>query len=109
APQHLAAVNSDANEWFPTVSKNGNLYFGSERPGGKGRCDLYVSRRGGGKNQTPENLCEAINNAANEGEPFIAPGENYIFFSRTGFPERRGAYDFYVSYWRCGVCAIAPK
>ena len=61
APQHLAAVNSDANEWFPTVSKNGNLYFGSERPGGKGKCDLYVSRLVDGKYQTPENLGEPIN------------------------------------------------
>src|SRR5438045_2771884 len=26
-PEHLAAVNSETNEWFPTVSKNGNLYF----------------------------------------------------------------------------------
>ena len=40
-PEHLVAVNSDTSEWFPTVSKNGNLYFGSERPGGKGKCDLY--------------------------------------------------------------------
>ena len=99
-PEHLAAVNSEASEWFPTVSKNGNLYFGSERPGGKGRCDLYCSRLVDGKYQTPENLGEPINTAANEVEPFIAPDESYIIFAGTGLPESRGAYDLYVSFRR---------
>ena len=103
APQHVAAVNSDTNEWFPTVSKNGNLYFGSERPGGKGKCDLYVSRLVDGKYQTPENLGESINTAGNEVEPFIAPDESYIIFAGTGLPESRGAYDLYVSFRRDGM------
>lgn len=102
-PEHLVAVNSNANEWFPTMSKNGNLYFGSERPGGKGRCDLYCSRLVDGKYQTPENLGEPINTAANEVEPFIAPDESYIIFAGTGLPETRGAYDLYVSFRRDGV------
>jgi Tol biopolymer transport system component len=102
-PEHLAAVNSEANEWFPTVSKNGNLYFGSERPGGKGRCDLYVSRLVDGKYQALENLGEPINTAANEVEPFIAPDESYLIFAGTGLPESRGAYDLYVSFRRDGA------
>lgn len=102
-PEHLDAVNSEANEWFPTVSKNGNLYFGSERPGGKGRCDLYVSRLVDGKYQAPENLGEPINSAANEVEPFIAPDESYIIFAGIGLPESRGAYDIYVSFRRDGA------
>jgi Tol biopolymer transport system component len=102
-PEHLAAVNSETNEWLPTVSKNGNLYFGSERPGGKGKCDLYVSRLVDGKYQAPENLGEPINTAANEVEPFIAPDERYIIFAGTGLPESRGAYDLYVSFRRDGA------
>jgi Tol biopolymer transport system component len=102
-PQPLAVVNSEANEWFPTVSKNGNLYFGSERPGGKGKCDLYVSRLVDGKYQTPENLGEPINSSANEVEPYIAPDESYIIFAGTGLPESRGAYDIYVSFRRDGA------
>jgi Tol biopolymer transport system component len=102
-PEHLAAVNSETNEWFPTVSKNGNLYFGSERYGGKGKCDLYVSRLVDGKYQTPENLGEPINTAGNEVEPLIAPDESYIIFAGTGLPESRGAYDLYVSFRRDGA------
>jgi hypothetical protein len=59
-PEHLDAVNSDANEWFPTVSKSGHLYFGSERPGRKGRCDLNCSRLIDGKYHTSENLAEPM-------------------------------------------------
>ena len=102
-PEHVAAVNGETNEWFPTVSKNGNLYFGSERPGGKGRCDLYVSRLVDDKYQAPENLGEPINTAGNEVEPFIAPDESYIIFAGTGLPESRGAYDLYVSFRREGA------
>ena len=82
-PEHLVAVNSETNEWFPTVANNGNLYFGSERPGGRGKCDLYVSRLVDGKYQAPENLGDPINTAANEVEPFIAPDESYIIFAGT--------------------------
>jgi len=107
-PEHLAAVNSEASEWFPTVSKNGNLYFGSERPGGKGRCDLYCSRLVDGKYQTPENLGEPINTAANEVESFIAPDESYMILAGAGLPESRGAYDLYVSF-RCDGAWTKPK
>lgn len=101
-PEHLAAVNSEASEWFPTVSRNGNLYFGSERPGGKGRCDIYCSKLVDGKYGPPENLGEPINSPANEVEPFIAPDESYIIFAGTGLPQSRGAYDLYVSFRRDG-------
>src|SRR6185436_12085740 len=101
-PEHLP-INSETNEWFPTVSRNGNLYFGSERPGGKGRCDIYCSKLVDGKYGPPENLGEPINSAANEVEPFVAPDESYIIFSGTSLPESRGAYDLYVSLHRDGA------
>lgn len=101
-PEHLAAVNSEASEWFPTVSKNGNLYFGSERPGGKGRCDIYCSKLVDGKYGPPENLGEPLNSSANEVEPFIAPDESYLIFAGTSLPETKGAYDLYISLRRDG-------
>ena len=49
-PKHLGApVHSEANEWFPTVAASGTLYFGSERPGGKGRVDIWRTRCVDGK------------------------------------------------------------
>src|SRR5882724_5958976 len=102
-PEPLTAVNSETNEWFPTVSKNGNLYFGSEWPGGKGRCDLYCSRLVDGKYGTPENLGDLINSAASEVEPFIAPDESYLIFAALGLPDSNGIYDLYISFRRDGA------
>jgi hypothetical protein len=49
-PKNLGRpVNSEASEFFPTLSKDGTLYFGSGRKGGKGGIDLYRSRFVNGK------------------------------------------------------------
>jgi WD40-like Beta Propeller Repeat len=103
APEALTGVNSETNEWFPTVSKNGNLYFGSERSGGKGRCDLYCSTLVDGKYGAPENLGDPINSAASEVEPFIARDESYLIFAAIGLPDSKGIYDLYISFRRDGA------
>jgi hypothetical protein len=96
-PEHLARLSSDRDEWFPTVAANGTLYFGSERPGGHGGCDIWRSRLVDGEYAEPENLGEPLNTAANEVEPFIAPDESYLIVA-AGHPEGLGFYDLYVSY-----------
>src|SRR5262245_9244481 len=45
-PRHLGApVNSVAQEWYPTLSSRGTLYFGSSREGGRSATDIYRSRK----------------------------------------------------------------
>ena len=102
-PKNLGApVNSEESEYFPTVSKNGTLYFGSRRKGGSGGVDLYRSRFVNNKYQEPENLGPAINTSFDEFEPYIAPDESYLIFMAGGRPEGLGGYDLYVSYNRNG-------
>jgi Tol biopolymer transport system component len=103
APRRLPApINSPASEWFPTLAANGTIYFGSERPGGQGRSDLYRSRLVDGKYAEAENLGAVLNTAANEFEPFIAPDEKYLIFM-SGRPGGKGAADLWVSYNRAGT------
>jgi Tol biopolymer transport system component len=94
-PPPVSAPGVD--EFSPSVAANGDLYFGSERPGGRGGFDLYVSRRVGGEYQAPENLGDSINTAASEVEPWIAPDQGYLIFSGKGRADSVGRYDLYVS------------
>ena len=101
-PQNLGApVNSDGNEWYPTLAQDGTIYFGSDRPGGKGRTDIYRSRLVDGKYTEPENLGDAINTQFEEFEPYISPDQKYLIFM-TQRPDGHGGSDLYISYQRDG-------
>lgn len=102
-PKNLGRpVNSDGNEYFPTLTKDGTLYFGSGRKGGKGGIDLYRSHFIDGRYQEPENLGDAINTEFNEFEPYIAPDESFLVFMAGGGPDGLGGFDLYISYNRYG-------
>jgi Tol biopolymer transport system component len=95
-------VNSEGSEYFPTLTKDGTLYFGSGRKGGEGGIDLYRSRLVNGKYQEPENLGDAINTSFDEFEPYIAPDETFLIFMAAGRPDGLGGFDLYISYNRNG-------
>jgi Tol biopolymer transport system component len=98
-PVHLGAlVNSPESEWFPTVTHDGTLYFGSERTGGKGGADIWRSRRVGGVYQAPENLGEPVNSPAGEFEPMVSPDERFLVFAAVGREGGIGAFDLWISY-----------
>lgn len=99
-PEHLAALSSPADEWFPTLTRDGTLYFGSERPGGQGGIDVWRSRLVSHEYAAPENLGAPLNTPAHETEPFVSLDESFMILA-TSRPGGLGAYDLYVSY-RCG-------
>lgn len=108
-PIHLEApVNSEADEYYPTLADNGNIYFGSPRKGGMGGSDIYRCRLVNGKYQPAENLGEAINTENNEYEGFIAPDESFLIFMAT-VPRGIANADFYISYRQDGVWSKAVK
>ncbi len=103
APKNLGRpVNSEGSEYFPTLTKDGTLYFGSGRKGGKGGIDLYRSRFVNGKYQEPDNLGDAINTQFDEFEPYIAPDERFLIFMAGARPDGLGGFDLYISYNRNG-------
>ncbi len=93
-----APINSSGNEWYPTLSANGTIYFGSDREGGKGRNDIYRSRLVGGKYQPAENLGDIINTQFNEFEPLISADESFLIFMCGGRADARGGFDLYITY-----------
>lgn len=99
-PVHLGdPINTDAQEYYPSVAANGTLYFSSTRPGGKGRGgDIYKARLKGNGYGTPESLGDSVNSAMHDADPYIAPDESYLIFSSYGRPDAVGDGDLYVSY-----------
>jgi outer membrane protein OmpA-like peptidoglycan-associated protein len=61
------------------------LYFASNRPGGLGMNDLWMSIRAGDDNWgPPTNLGNAINTPLNDLSPFFDATENLLFFASDG-------------------------
>ena len=80
----------------PSASRNGKtLYFASDRPGGYGKSDIYVSRLVNGQWSEPENLGKNINSPNSEIYPFILSGERLYFSSDR--PGSLGGLDIYYS------------
>lgn len=73
-PQRLPSpVNSTGYEWFPRPASDGWLYFGSDRPGGWGKTDIWRARQDARGRWQVENMGSAINTAGDEYEPLPSP------------------------------------
>ena len=82
-------LNSTGQEWFPRVGADGWLYFGSDRPGGAGRTDIWRARESDGK-WLVENAGPAINTPANEYEAEMSPdGRTLIVMTDDGLYESK--------------------
>ncbi len=83
----------------PSIASDGiTLYFASDRPGGYGGIDLYVTRKDpkSGQWAVPQNLGPNINTKGDEKTPFIHSDSETLYFSSNG-QFGFGSYDiFYV-------------
>ena len=76
APVNVGApVNSASNDFCPTISRNGHrFYFVSNRPGGCGGADIYVTQlRNKSGFEEPDNVGCGVNSAADEASPMPIP------------------------------------
>ncbi|HEY3404058.1 MAG TPA: OmpA family protein [Ohtaekwangia sp.] len=88
-------------ETSASMSADGTkLYFASNRPGGIGELDLYVSESNGkGDWGKAVNLGPLVNTAENEDAPFIHPDGVTLYFSSDGHPSL-GNSDIFVSEFK---------
>ncbi len=91
-------VNSDEDEYFPSIASNGNLYFTAKYSDSFGLEDIYFSRFESGSYTQPINLGESINSSFYEFNAFIAPDESYLIFSSLGREDDMGGGDLYIAY-----------
>jgi hypothetical protein len=75
-------LNSPDDDLGPQPSADGSsLYFYSDRPGGQGGYDLWVSHRDGDEWMAPSNLGPAINTPYNEYSPALSPDDSTLVFA----------------------------
>ncbi len=79
-------VNSRYKETQPAISSDGQtLFFVSNRPGGKGKLDIWkCSMSEEGYWQEPINLGDSINTTEDDGSPYLHPDGETLYFSSKG-------------------------
>ncbi len=90
-------VNSVYWDSQPSLSADGNaLYFSSNRKGGYGQRDIWVSYYDGRNWQEPVNLGPNINTELDETTPYIHSNNQTLFYASEGHPGF-GGFDLYRS------------
>lgn len=100
-PQPLSEyINSSFAEKSVSMSPDGELlFFSSNRPGGLGGIDLYMSRKdSNGKWSRSVNLGPVINTEFDEESPFIDYDGKTLYFSTKG-RKGMGGYDIFKSVY----------
>ena len=99
APHNLGSpVNTNANEFYPSSTTSGNLYFTAEyEDKGVGKEDIYVSRWVNGNFTNAIPLDTAVNSKMWEFNAFVPADETYVLFTSYGRKDDKGGGDLYVS------------
>jgi outer membrane protein OmpA-like peptidoglycan-associated protein len=104
-------INTNYFESHACISPGGTkLYFTSDRPGGQGGLDIYVSERTrDGEWQPAVNMGPKVNSFYNEETPFITANGRKLFFSSQGHPTMGGFDIFSVTRLPDGTWSYAQN
>lgn len=110
-PENLGPqINTEAWESAPSLSPDKrHLYFASNRVGGLGKSDIYISQRNpDGSWGPPRNAGPMINTTGNESCPFIHADNQTLYFTSDGHPGY-GGDDLFMAIKDTGNKWLAAK
>lgn len=96
-------INTDKNEYYPSIANNGTIYFTADYDDAKGKEDIYKSEFKNGSYQTPVSLSEGVNTKTYEYNAYVSPDESFIIFGSYGRKGSLGRGDLYISFNENGV------
>lgn len=97
-PYNLGApVNSDDEEYFPSLTRDGTIYF-TRQSKGDPTGFIYRSRPVNGQYVEAEKLGPEVNIGSNRFNAFIAPDESFIIVPTLGMEDSRGSVDYYIIF-----------
>ena len=94
-----APINVESANFFPSITRDGTLYFTRAQTSGQGAA-IYRARSAGKGFAAPERLPEAVNGYAATFNGFIAPDESYLVAGVEGRQESSpaGKSNYYVFF-----------
>lgn len=99
APKNLGApVNTSNNEFYPSLTNSGNLYYTSDGSKSLGKDDIFFSKWENNNYSEPITLGLNINSAGYEFNAFVSPDEKFLIFTGYNRPEGLGSGDLFISY-----------
>lgn len=90
-------VNSERDEFYPSLSSGKNLYFTSETPAGLGKDDIYLCRWNGTAYEEPVPLPGSVNSSGMEFNAFVSRDDHFLFFTKYNSSDGFGSGDLYLS------------
>lgn len=93
-----APVNTEKNEFYPSMTADGILVVTARYEGSLGGEDLFFVKSGDGVFLQPQNPGPAINSPRDEFNSFIAADGQMILFSSFGREDGLGGGDLYISF-----------
>ncbi len=97
-PKNIGApVNTTADEFYPSITKSGNLYFTAAYKNAVGKEDIYLARWENGHYTEPVPMDTTINSNMYEFNAFVSPDEDFILFTSYGRKDDKGRGDLYMS------------
>jgi hypothetical protein len=98
---HLGAgINSDSQDYYPTMTRSGTIYFSSQREG-PGSNNIYRADPVAGAYPAAVKLGEAVNTQYREFDPYVSPDEGLLIFA-SNRPGGQGGSDLYISFREAG-------
>lgn len=97
-PQDVGVpVNTDDDEFFPTTTKDGTLYFTRMLKADRSAA-VYRSRLIDGQYSEPEKLPDHVNSVKTLYNAFVSPDEGYLVACVPGKEQNIGAVDYYIAF-----------
>ena len=91
-------VNTEYDEFYPSLTAGNSLYFTGNRPDSRGKDDIYRCEWKNNAFNQPESLPDSVNSEGYEFNAFIAPDECYLIFSGYNRSDGSGSGDLYISF-----------
>lgn len=92
-----STINTSKDEFYPSLSATGSLYFTSIREDGMGSEDIFMAEPLGDSFSKPVVLDSSINTKTYEFNAYVSPNDSLLIFSSYGRKDGYGGGDLYYS------------